>query len=263
MKRVLTIADLHSGHAIGLTHPDFDITHQNNDNDTAHKQAKSRRIHWNWFASQVDALKPIDILFVNADCIDGRGEKSGGTELLATDRNVQVQMATAAIDYCEASKVYLTYGTPYHTGGKEDWERNVYNAIKNAEAISSHLFVDVEGLIFDIKHKVGSSSIPHGRHTAVAKERLWNVLWSEHGEYPKSDVIIRSHVHYHTFCGGVDWLAMTTPALQTLGSKYGTRQCSGVVDFGFIHFDVEGKDNYKWEAHILKRKTARAEVLKA
>ena len=103
--------------------------------------------------------------------------------------------------------------------------------------------------MIDIKHHVGSSQIPHGRHTAVARDRLQNVLWAEHDEQPKANIIIRSHVHYFSFCGGSNWLAMTTPAMQGYGSKFGARRMSAPVDVGLIHFDIDEEGGYQWQAH--------------
>ena len=77
-------------------------------------------------------------------------------------------------------------------------------------------------------------------------------MWAERGEYPKADVLIRSHVHYYDFDGDFDWLGMTTPALQGYGSKFGGRKCTGTVDVGLVYFDVKGKDDYTWKAKRLK-----------
>lgn len=160
-------------------------------------------------------------------------------------------MAVAAIEACGKSDCYMVAGTPYHSGVSEDFERIICDKV-HALKFGRHDWISVDGLVFDYRHFVSGSQIPHGRHTAVARERLWNVLWAESGAYPKSDVVIRSHVHYLSFAGAAGWLGMTTPALQGLGTKYGAGQMSGLVNFGFVHFDVIGKDDYSWCPHILK-----------
>ena len=252
-KRVLAIGDLHCGHRVGLTPPQWQ--------DRSPERVKYHKIQsecWNAFDNMVQALKPIDILIVNGDAIDGRGERSGGTELITVDRNVQCNMAVYAIKHIGAKNVVLTYGTPYHTGQLEDIENTIADRVKGE--IHSHEWIDIEGTVFDIKHKVGSSSIPHGKGTAIAKDRLWNLLWSEHGEQPKADVLLRSHVHYHFHVGEPGWLAMTLPALQGQGTKFGARQCSGIVHFGMVHFDCS-KEGYTWAPHVLRlqsqKRTAR------
>jgi hypothetical protein len=250
-KRVLVISDLHSGHFVGLTPPSWHDIPSKTADPAILKLAEFRQKTFSIYYNIVKSLQPIDILIVNGDCIDGRGERSGQTELLTSDRNKQCDMASEIIKCAKADQIVMTYGTGYHTGDSEDFENQIARDV-GAMKIGGHEWIDVNGVVFDIKHKVGASGIPHGRMTAIAKEHLWNLLWSEREESPKSNVIIRSHVHYHNFCGGDNWLALTTPALQGPGSKYGTRQCTGTVDFGLVHFDVNPSGSYEWEAHITK-----------
>jgi len=210
-----------------------------------------RRTVWNWFADTTDQLGKIDILVVNGDCIDGKGEASGSTELLYSDRADQVELAVAAIKHIGAGKILMSYGTPYHVGKEDDWEDLIAREV-NAEKIGGEDTVDVNRLLINYRHHVGRSTIPHGRHTAVAKEVLWNSLWAERGEYPKASVLIRSHVHYFNYCGSVDWLAMTTPALMGYGGKYGTRKMSGTVDIGMVVFNVAKSGEYSWKPVLLR-----------
>jgi len=258
-KRVVVLSDLHCGHQVGLTPPSWHDTPDETASPARIKLADFRKQTFSLYYNWVKKLAPIDILLVNADCIDGRGERSGQTELITSDRDYQCDMAAEIIKAAKAKKVVMTYGTPYHTGQLEDFENQIAKEVK-AEKVGGHEWVDVNGLVFDLKHKVGSSGIPHGRHTAVAKENLWNTLLAARDEAPRANVIIRSHVHYHTFAGGVDWIAMTTPALQGPGSKYGNRQCSGTVDFGLIHFDVNPSGSYEWSVHA-KRLLDKQEML--
>ena len=252
-KRIIVLADLHCGHVVGLTHPDFD-QRPNNTASPEYDLYMARAFYWKWYADKVKELSPVAALIVNGDCVDGKGERSGGTELLTTDRSKQVEMAIAALEVWKAPRVFMSYGTPYHTGVTEDWERDIAKSKQlKVASIGGHDWLDVNGLVFDYKHSIGSSSIPHGRFTALARERLWNILWNEHGEYPKSDVIIRSHVHYSVYCGE-DWLALTTPALQAPGTKFGSRQCSGTVHFGLVHFDVVDEESWTWKRHIVRRR---------
>jgi hypothetical protein len=251
MKRTLVIADLHAGHRAGLTPPGWQYPLDSGDPERQ-AFALAQRINWEWFARHVDELRPINNLLINGDCLDGKGDRSGGTEHVELDRNKQAEMAIQIIEYIKPEKIVMTYGTAYHTGREEDFEQPIARAV-NAK-IGGHEWVDIEGVIFDMKHKIGGSQIPHGRYTAVAREALWNLVWAANGGQPKADIILRSHVHYFAHCGNSDTLAIVTPALQGWGSKYGARECSGVVDIGFLHFDIAGKGDYTWHAHILKPK---------
>ena len=82
--------------------------------------------------------------------------------------------------------------------------------------------------------------------TALARARLWNVVWnSEHEKQPKANLIIRSHVHYYNFCGADSWMGLTTPAL-CYNSSYGVRECEGLVDVGFVVFNFDKDGEYEW-----------------
>jgi hypothetical protein len=205
---------------------------------------------WEKYIEFVEELSPVDVLAVNADCTDGRGDRSGSLELIHLDRKVQVNMAVDCINVWNAPKIIMTRGTPYHVGNVEEWEDMIAEKV-GAVKIGDHEWFDVNGVVFDMKHHVGASSIPHGEFTAIAKDRLWNYLWSEHEEQPRADILIRSHVHYHAFCGNGDWLAMTTPALQGQGSKFGARRCSRVIHWGLVYFDVFDDGSYHWEPRIV------------
>jgi hypothetical protein len=257
--RVLIMSDKHCGHKSGLTHPDFD-SRPNNIESTNYKYWRIRNKEWNWFSDMMEKLKPIDVAIVNADNIDGRGDKSGGTELLLRDRNEQVDCAIACIEEIGAKDILMTYGTPYHTGSMEDWEDQIAKGV-NAVKIESHGHAELNGLVFDYRHHVGRSSVPYGKFTAIAKEKLWNQLWAERGEYPSADVIVRSHAHYLAFCGGPGWLAVTTPGLQGYWSKYGSRRVSGDVDFGLVWFDIKDRKEWSWDYRV-KRLRSKRDVIK-
>ena len=261
MKRLVIISDLHCGHVLGLTHPDFEK--KPDVRSKAWPVYKQRRTCWRFIERKAEELQPVDVLLVNGDAIEGKGEKSGGTELLESDRTEQVEMAAAAIELFKAGAVILSHGTPFHVGVDEDWENLVAtHKSVNAIDISSHGYLEIEGVLFEHRHFVSRSIIPHGRFTSIARERMWNVLWAERDEYPKADVLIRSHVHYHVFCGESGWLAMTTPSLQNYGTKFGERKMSGTVDYGFVHFDIGGREDYGWKSHILRFKRPRRHIVK-
>jgi len=234
MKRALVISDLHCGHRAGLTPPDYQ-------QDFDDKYQAQQATMWNWYSKMVADLQPIDVLIVNGDAIDGKGDKSGATELISADRKVQCDMATRCIEEVKATKIYMTYGTAYHTGTDEDWESIVAEQVE-AKEIHSHLWLNIEGVVFDCKHKVSGSIIPHGRHTGPARDKLWNLLWAEKDLQPKADVLIRSHVHYFTQSADSFSEIFTTPALQGPGSKFGARIMSGIIDIGALSFDCENSN---------------------
>jgi hypothetical protein len=174
----------------------------------------------------------------------GKGNELYVTDILPAGRQVVYGLQTSSRTYI--SDGFLSHNTRYHTGRDEDFEEALKALVKGHAAIHGHDFLDINGCKLDIKHKVGGSTIPHGRMTAIARARLWNVVWhSEHERQPKADILIRSHVHYFGYCGGASWLGMTTPAL-TYNSAYGIRDCEGLVDVGLIVFDFAEDGSYSW-----------------
>jgi len=257
-KRILLAGDMHCGHFAGLTPPGWWYRSRGERSETYKLQSTL----WKWYEREINKQKPFHVALWNGDLIDGRGERSGGTELVVADREEQCAMSIGVIKLAESEKNIITYGTPYHTSNSgEDFENYIASSIK-ADSIGGHEWFEVNGITFDAKHKVGSSQVPHGRHTAIARERLWNQLWAEVGGAPKADVIVRSHVHYYDFCGSNDFLAMTLPALQGPGSKYGVRQCSGIIHFGFVIFTIDEEGEYSWRAHIIPMKDITPKAMK-
>jgi hypothetical protein len=262
-KRVLIISDLHCGHRAGLTPPEWQSEIKPGSKTQHNKFAILQKEIWDWYAKTVDSLRPISRLIVNGDAIDGKGEKSGSSEAKEADRLEQIEMAAACIKYVKAKKVLMTYGTPYHTGRTEDFEALVAERV-HAVKIGSHEWPIIEGTkrpIFDIKHKVGRSQIPHGVFTAPARARLHNVLWAEAGLQPKADIFIRSHVHYHAECSGPGWRVITTPALQGFGDKFGARECEAIVHVGLIYIDVFEDGSYQWTYKLCQAESLKAEPL--
>ena len=186
-KRLVAVGDAHAGHRVGLASPQF---------QSAIPGEQFYRIQvelWDYFQFHINELKkehPIDILVHNGDAIDGPGGRSGGSELITTDCNRQIDIAYDALKIADAGNYFFTYGTAYHTGQDTDYEKVLADRFNGI--IRSHLWLDVNGTTFDIKHHIGNSSVPHGKGTPIAKEWLWNTLWNlEQEQQPKADVYIR------------------------------------------------------------------------
>lgn len=245
-KRMVVVSDFHSGHEYGLTPPDWWFR-DDAGSERVRKAGVFQRRLWEFYTKAIDSLKPIDILVVNGDAIDGKGERSGGVELITPDRHEQVRMAREAIDYALAPVIRILYGTRYHVGKEEDFESTLTDSLHGEDVtIQGHAFFEINGNGIDIKHKISGSTIPHGRMTAIGRAHLWNMIWnSEDERQPKANIIIRSHVHYYQFGGGSSWLGIVTPAL-TYNSSYGIRECEGVVDIGIMVFDFNEEGGYTW-----------------
>lgn len=238
-KKILVIGDLHCGSMGGLTPPQWIISKGRNQ-----FFSKLQEEMWENYIETLKDFGKIDVLVVNGDIIEGKGTRSGSTELLAPDMIEQTDMAIEAISHIKADKIFFTYGTPYHTASTsgEDFDKIVANAFKST--IHDELNLKVNDVLFNIKHKVGSSSSPYNRAVNVSKHRLWDELQTIRNNDERPSIYLRSHVHYFSFCGESEWTAFTLPALQSNQTKYGARQCVGLTDWGMCMFKV-GSDGFE------------------
>lgn len=266
-KRIIMCGDQHAGHKIGLTPPEFQYKSATGTEKFFHTHSRKKiqtiqKECWNWWKKTVQEKGPYHLAIVNGDCIDGTGLRSEGTELLTADRDEQVGIAQTGLELIETDNWSFTFGTAYHTGVGEDFEIKIaeyFNDKPRSKAeIGAHQWPDVNGWVFDVKHFVGSSSVPYGRSTAPDKEDTWNALWNIDDEMqPRAQIIVRSHVHYYKHTdyvrGGRTHHVATLPALQAMGSKFGARKCSGRVDFGFCTIDIpprNSKGQPVWQPHV-------------
>ena len=230
MTRVLLLGDNHAGHRGGLTPPAYWYSEERDEGDWP----KIQREAWNWYAGTIADLQPIDVALHLGDSIEGPGKRNGGTELISTDLLEQVKIATETLAIVKPRRGWvMVYGTPYHTtDGAADFDGIVANNL-GAE-IHNHAWVNVDGTTFDIKHKLGGSSTPTGGDIALRKEILWSHEWALAHGYPICDYIVRGHVHRERVVDN----ARSLPSLQ-LWTKYGGRQCTGLVNFGLTWCDIE------------------------
>jgi len=242
------MGDLHCGADSGLTPPAW-ISEKKQHFDLALRC-------WEFYETTLRLLQPIDVLIINGDLVEGKGRKNGGVELIETDLDRQAEMALDAIKIADAKTYVITRGTPYHVNSSDgsNLEYQISKLLKAEGAdvhFGGHLFPEVNGHVFDVKHKIGQTSIPHG--TSPLK-RAWvsNALLAERGENPRADTIIRSHVHRFDYVGNARYLAMTLPALQTPFTRFGEDQCEGETDFGMASFDLNQNGQRKWLWHVIE-----------
>ena len=267
-KTVLVCGDSHCGHRAGLTPPGWQLRAVAGEDEVYAKRrekwAELQSACWKWFCAEASKLRPIHLLILMGDMIDGAGSRTGGTELIVTDRNAQVDMALKWIRWLKPKNTIMVHGTPYHAGDVEDMEDIIAGQLECK--IGDHEWPEVNGVVFDCKHFLPGSSIPHGKGTALLREDLWNALWHEFDEQPRADILVRAHVHWYLGLDGVrrgrPWRATTIPALQGMGTKFGARRMSQHVDFGFVHVDVTDKGDWTWVPHIAELAAQKAHTLK-
>lgn len=268
MERLLVLADIHSGNPFGLTHPDSQW--KDSDDPVRSKIANIQKELWDWYDRTTTEIGRVDYVVVNGDAIDGKGKKSGGTQLITTDCLEQGDMAYDVISHAKANQYFMTYGTAYHTGEAEDFEKPIadklrlLNSEKDVPVIWDELRLDVNGVIFDFRHYIdGSASSIVSRNSAILKQQLLEMIRADIAGCQKSDVFIRSHRHQYTDASGIfpNTRVFVTPALKVAGEKYG-RVCDGVITVGLILFEVKSKKKWSWKLFEYKMNFVLPEVIK-
>jgi len=267
MKRIIVIGDLHCGHRVGITPPHYQWHEAEDSSVKRNKWARIQKEMWKQFTASLMKHGPYDYVFSMGDNLEGKGSKSGGTELitsnLAEQADIAVAVHTEVEKHCNKGLQKIgIYGTPYHVAPTgELWDSIVYER-SNFDKHGWNEWPQIYDTVFDLKHFISGSQIPHGRGTALLREFLWNVIWAERGEKPKANFFIRAHVHYHAFVGNTERIGLINPALQGMGSNYGAERFSGTVDWGFTVIDVEKNNRVSWRAITHKLPTQNAQVMK-
>lgn len=255
--RVLLAGDLHCGHLAGLTPPAYRI---NPDSPTQRRFYDLQKETWEWYIQQIQGLRPFTHAVWNGDLIEGKGPRSGSTELITADRNLQCDMAVEAIGVVGAKTNVVVYGTPSHVGDQEDFE---YNIAKELDAVLlDNDLLEIGGVVMNIRHKIGSSSVPYGAATPLLRDALWSDLWSALEDNPKTDLVVRSHVHTFVYTNDGFRQAIILPALMGAASKYGTRQCSKVVHYGFAYADIYADGSFNVNPVIYSPESQRRQIIK-
>lgn len=245
MKKGLILGDLHAGHTSSLVLSGSKFRRRDCPKDpVTQMQDELEAI---FMAECVKKHKNPDFLITTGDLVDGKATRKGGVQLLTADRAEQVEIATQVLKALNPKKVYGVLGTPYHSGKEEDWEQLV--AAEFDTQFKDALDLQIEDVIFHVQHKIGNSSIPHGVHTPIAKDRLIKAVNGLHKGTPQANVIVRGHVHRLAGAYGPGWEGFTCSALMADVDKYGTRECKSDVHFGFSDVIVI-KDRWYINHHV-------------
>lgn len=252
---ILLLGDNHAGHLHAPTPPGKYRADANTDRgrlqarvwDTA-IACVARAMEW---CRDMTGTEPRRCLHLG-DAIDGKGERSGGTEQLEMDRNQAARNIAAPLLLATGCEEFaMVYGTGYHTGLTEDFEDEVVYALRAAgtrAVIASQLHIDLGCVRLHAKHHVGGSSIPHGVHTASAREREVHLQWERDAGWPAARLTLRGHTHRYHYEGTVEAMSVVLPALLPPHTKYGGRRCFSPVDFGVAALVYGGAYGYDLRA---------------
>lgn len=258
-RKLIPLADLHAGHRGGITPPGWRWHDSKSAPPWKRAWAVVQRELWNEFVNIAEDIGAGHVVVLVGDAIEGRGSRTAGTELVTTSVLEQAEMAVEAIRVFRPSRVVVFRGTEYHVSDTGEDIEDLIAKEFDCEVLD-HACLEFDGMIFDIRHYGGRSTIPYGRGTPLAREWVTNVLLAARDEAPYADVILRAHTHYWAFTGGPGWVAHSLPSLQARGSKYGERVAGGIVDWGIIEFWNDG--GVHWRPHVKALRANKMRVVK-
>lgn len=236
-KKVLVLSDLHCGHMLGLTPPDY------------HNHFREiQKVGWDFFTKSIKSIGNIDLCIVNGDAVDGPGHK-GSTQHITTDMSTQQEIAIECLKFVEAKKYVFLRGTAFHVQNDMEYEDGIADYF-NAE-IHDERKIDVNGCIIHCRHTTGKGGTAYGSITSLQRSAVVHTLNDITAENIKADIFIRSHIHEYNCVQRDMFTAITTPALQFKGTSYG-RKCTGFYDYGIVYLDIVDKNNYSFDKILLK-----------
>lgn len=241
-KRVLLIGDTHCGSEAGV-----DPWDQSGSDPDLYA---FRRGMWDWLAENLEEDGPFHLAILGGDLIDGSAPKDEGCGELTTNPVTQAKMAADVIRQIKAKHFRGVYGTAYHVGKSCDFEDVAFReADLDPDWIKGQIFAEVNGVVFDVKHHGGRSSIPYGMN-AAQKDHMWNIMNATLGREPIAAVVARFHTHLYRLAENEWGVSVQCPCLQGPFTKYG-RRCGGNYSMGYMVFDVTEKGEISWTKRIL------------
>lgn len=202
MKTVITIvSDLHVGSSTGLCPVDGLMLDDGGIYSPSQYQMELSKA-WSRFFDATLAIKKTSkrVLVVNGDIVDGSHHN---TVALATN-NIAIQ-ERAAVQILKPiaekyDKVYVTRGTEAHVQPSAQSDERIAMGIgAEVDDIENHsrwqLWLDVEGIIFNIAHHIGTTSSAAYESSAVMREMVAALVEAGQWNQEMPDVFVRSHRH--------------------------------------------------------------------
>jgi hypothetical protein len=260
MKRGAVVSDLHAGSIYGMLPAAFETFEgvtvlQNPGQDYLWKC-------WDDFTNRVHHHDP-DFVIVNGDCVDGPQRKQNQSELKLVAPQDQTEAAIQTLSLLKQRvrpecKWYFTRGTPYHVDEFSGPEEAIaqamgaerYQSLGTGRLCREVLWLEVEGIILEAAHHI-SASTGFYRMTALDREGQWSAMAAKDATkgIPKSDLLIRSHVHYFGHSEHSSKQIVTTPCWQ-LQTRFMRKNSTTrmLPDIGGLLLEIDGEAKSRGES---------------
>lgn len=259
-KRGVGIGDLHSGSMYGLHPPNFETY------DGVMKLPNAGQEYlwrcWDDFTWRVSKFDP-DFIIVNGDCIEGPQRKSNGFEVSLPSMDDQVSACVGCLQLLKEraprAKWYFTAGTPYHVGDWHSAEESIarvmggesYSSVGTGKQCREVLWLRADGVILEATHHPAGSSTGFYRMTTLDRDGQWSAMAAKDASkgIPKSDVLIRSHLHFFGHVEHASKQIIQLPCWK-LGDRHSRK--SGlhrfIPDIGGVLFEIDGSAKERGES---------------
>jgi len=199
-KIIAVVSDLHVGSSIGLCASKLDLA----DGGVYQPSKFQQELYKGWikFIQHVDKL-PADkkVLVVNGDLVDGdhHGTVSIVTNNIEVQEEAAIQLLKPAAKNFDAA--YVVRGTEAHTQPGAQSDERIAKGIGASLDESTgqysrwQLWLDVDGVVFNVAHHIGTTSSAAYESSAVMREMVAALVEAGQWEQRLPDVLIRSHRH--------------------------------------------------------------------
>ncbi len=255
-KTILNLADVHDGATTSVCSPEPYI----NDLNTTFKPNKLQKALYDIWESIPDSLskKKTDLIVINGEPVDGANKKGLGQQSWTTNLWDQSEDFMKLMKVHRYDNILFTRGSGYHvqidgTNIEEIIAKQMnalkYKAYGGEGATDYYAFVEAYGKMFNFTHHVGFNKWAAYRTTALAREMAGMVF--ENNKLHKSDVIVRSHVHYFVHVEFVNTHGCTTPAWKFPDGHLFRGGVAGTTpDIGAVEFIIEPNGEVIVKKHI-------------
>jgi len=201
LKTITIISDTHFGSSVGLASGDIALPDGGSYKPSRHQKELSRAFRRFFdYSAQVSDGADRRVLIINGDIVDGNHHN---TVALSTN-NIEVQESDA-IKLLEPiartfDLVYVVRGTEAHTQPGAQSDERIARALgavrdDNGQYSRWQLWLDVDGVVFNIAHHISTTSSAAYESSAVMREMAAALLEAGQWGQKLPDVLIRSHRH--------------------------------------------------------------------
>ena len=254
-KSILVVSDMHVGASTAICTKAPKIV----DQGTTHKPNRLQKELLSVWKECIGELehKP-DLLVVNGEPCDGGNPKSNGQQTWSTNIEDQLNDARKLLEMIPYKKIMFTRGSGYHvTERATNFEEILagkmgavpYSAYGGEGKTDYYALVKMNGVNFNFTHHVGFSKQVASRPGSIAREMSGMKL--DANKMGKTDVIVRSHVHYYVHVEYPGYHGFTTPTWKYPDGHLFKGGTAGTTpDIGMVEVIVESNGKINVLPHI-------------